>query len=79
MGKTTHEIESEIVDARNRLGRDLNALESRIRQTVDWRHQFREKPNVFLGAAFGIGLLLGLIAIPNKSSERRRLRGYPAY
>lgn len=79
MGKTTNEIESEIVDARNRLGRDLNALEHRIRETVDWKHQFRRNPNVFLGGAFVIGLLIGLIAIPGNRPEPRLLRGYPAY
>ena len=69
MGKTTHEIETEIVDARNRLGRDLNALESRIRETIDWRAQFRRNPNVFVAAAFGVGLLIGFLAIRSKTAS----------
>lgn len=68
MGKTTYEIEEEIVQARNRLGRDLNDLENRIRDTVDWRTQFRRNPAAFIGAAFGIGLIAGLLTIPSKSA-----------
>jgi ElaB/YqjD/DUF883 family membrane-anchored ribosome-binding protein len=66
MGKTTHEIESEIVQARDRLGRDLSALERQIRETVDWRVRFRRNPAAFVGAAFGLGVLIGFLTIPAK-------------
>jgi len=63
MGKTTIELEHEITQTRNRLGRNLNALENRLRENLDWRRQFSRKPGVFVGAAFGFGLIFGLMTI----------------
>ncbi len=68
MGKTTIELEQEIAVTRNRLGRNLNALENRIRERMDWRVQFRQKPGLFVGAAFGLGLIFGLMTIRPKRS-----------
>jgi hypothetical protein len=66
MGKTTHEIESEIAQARDRLGRDLNTLEHQIRETVDWRVRFRRNPAAFVVAAFGLGALIGFLTIRSR-------------
>ncbi len=73
MGKTPSEIETDIVRARDRLGENLNALEQQIRQTVDWRSRFRQNPMPFVGAAFGVGALIGLFTVPSrpKCVERR--------
>jgi len=60
MGETADEIRSQIERTRERLGKDLNALESRVKEETDWRVQFARRPWVFVGAAFGVSLAVGL-------------------
>jgi ElaB/YqjD/DUF883 family membrane-anchored ribosome-binding protein len=64
MGETPREIESQIEQARNRLGQDLNELEYRVKTELDWRTQFNRRPWAFIGAAFGISFLLGWMFAP---------------
>ena len=44
------------------LAQDINELEFRVKSTVDWRARYREHTGVFLGAAFGFGLLAALLS-----------------
>jgi ElaB/YqjD/DUF883 family membrane-anchored ribosome-binding protein len=60
MGETPVEIEAHIAEKRAELGRDLEQIEQRVRQAVDWREQARQHPNAVLAIGFGVGLLLGL-------------------
>ncbi len=72
MGEKPDEIKTQIEQARNRLGQDLNELEYQVRRTTDWRLQFRRHPWAFLGTAFGGALALGwLIGHPRKTVELR--------
>lgn len=64
MGENTSQIEREIRERREDLGRNLEELGDKARQMVDWRTYYRDHSPVFLGAAFGVGLLVGLKAIP---------------
>ena len=61
MGEKPEEIRREIELARSRLDQDLNRLEYEFKRNTDWRVQFELHPWAFLGAAFGGGVLLGLI------------------
>lgn len=68
MAETTNEIRHHIESQRGRLAEDINELEARVRrmeyrvkESVDWRHQFRTHTGAALGIAFGGGLLLGLL------------------
>jgi hypothetical protein len=43
------------------LGDNLQQLERKVKETVDWRTQFEQKPMLGLGMAFGAGLLLSAL------------------
>ncbi len=66
MGETPREIELEIEQARSRLGRNLNELEYRVKREFDWRVQFDRNPWKFLGTAFGVAFLLGILVVPGR-------------
>ena len=70
MGEDTREIEHDIRQTRSDLGRNLDELGDRARELVSWRSQYRDHSKLFLGAAFGAGLVFGLAAI------RTRQNGY---
>lgn len=69
MGQTASQIENDIENKRMHLGRNLQELEGRVKSATDWRQQFQGRPMLFLGAAFGGGLLLA--AITRSSSSHR--------
>jgi ElaB/YqjD/DUF883 family membrane-anchored ribosome-binding protein len=68
----SQEIKQHIETERGQLQQSLNELEYRIRRAVDWRAQFDRSPWMFLGTAFGAGLLLGLMT--GGRSEPRLMR-----
>lgn len=51
-------IERHIEQTREKLGRNLNELESRVRTTLDWRTRYERNPWAVLGLAFGAGAAL---------------------
>jgi len=51
-------IERHIEQTREKLGRNLNELETRVRTTLDWRGRYEKNPWAFLGLAFGAGAAL---------------------
>ncbi len=59
MDQTANEIEAQIDRTRERLGSNLRELENRVDAATDWREHFRERPHLFLGAAFVGGVMLG--------------------
>ena len=68
MGETADQIRNQIEQTRDRLGQDLSALEYRVKQETDWRVQINRRPWLFIGAAFGLALLLGMaIGSTNRS------------
>jgi hypothetical protein len=71
MDETLDEIEVEIDRSRERLGSNLKELENKVDAATDWREHFRERPQLFLGAAFVAGLVLASAFRP-KGSDRPR-------
>ena len=69
MDETTDQIEADIDRTRERLGSNLRELEDRVEAATDWREHFRERPHVFLGAAFIGGMVLAS-ALRSKSAGR---------
>ncbi|HXS97201.1 MAG TPA: hypothetical protein VN736_21540 [Candidatus Limnocylindrales bacterium] len=65
MGESADELKQQVDEARGRLAQDLNSLEyhvkSQVRNTFDWRVQFQQHTWQIMAAAFGAGLLFGLI------------------
>jgi hypothetical protein len=51
----------EIQQQRQELGDNLQQLENKVRDTVDWRVQFSERPMAGLGIAFAGGFLLSML------------------
>jgi len=71
MDETANQIEAHIDRTRERLGSNLKELEDRVEAATDWREHFRERPQVFIGAAFVGGMILA--AALNSRSARRSL------
>ena len=66
MGEITNQIEQELREKRDHLGRSLDELEGKARELVDWRTHYRNHSSAFLGAAFGVGVMLGLATISRR-------------
>ena len=69
MDETANQIEAHIDRTRERLGSNLRELEERVEAATDWREHFRERPHVFVGAAFIGGMVLAS-ALKSKSTGR---------
>jgi uncharacterized protein DUF3618 len=59
--RTTDEIEREIEQVRARLVNDVSTLEVVVQAKLDWRRSIRHRPLAFLGGAFVIGFILGVV------------------
>jgi hypothetical protein len=66
VGEITNQIEQEIRQKRDHLGRNLDELEDKARELTDWRTHYRNHSPAFLGAAFGLGIVLGLATISRR-------------
>jgi hypothetical protein len=69
VGENTKQIKRTIVAERDQLGRNLNELETRAQQFVDWRTHYRNNPKVLLGIAVAGGLVLGAMARRGRSAR----------
>lgn len=69
MDERPDQIIGHIEAQRDQLGRNLNELETRVRQSTDWRTYYDRNPMLMMGAALGGGLLLGSM-VGSKSSDR---------
>lgn len=76
MDEKPDQIVEHIEAQRNRLGRNLQELENRVRSTTDWRQQFDRHPFMFLGLAAGGGLLLGSLTGGSKKKSYRSGSNY---
>ena len=74
MDETANEIEAHIDRTRERLGSNLRELEDKVDAATDWREHFRERPHLFLGAAF-IGGVLVATALATRPTARDRADG----
>jgi hypothetical protein len=59
--RSTEEIQREIERVREDLARNVTALELTVREKLDFRLRIRERPLAFVGGAFAIGFVVGLI------------------
>ena len=69
MGQTTDQIASDIARTRDDLKSNLEELETRVKDTADWRRQFRKHPGAMLTVALLGGALLSAL-IGSESSSR---------
>jgi len=69
MDETVDQIEAHIDRTRDRLGSNLRELEEKVDAATDWRAYFRERPHVFLAAAFFGGVVLAR-TLKSKSAGR---------
>jgi ElaB/YqjD/DUF883 family membrane-anchored ribosome-binding protein len=70
MGETISQIERRLAEERDELGRNLNALQAKTRELMDWRRYYRNHPGQWLGAALVSGVVLGIIARRGWSTRR---------
>lgn len=75
MGENPSQIEREIREERSDLDRNLRALEHKTREITDWRSHHRNHPGLFVGLAFGAGMVLGLATVPH--ARRRAASAWP--
>lgn len=61
MGQAASQIENHIENKREDLGSNLRELENKVKSATDWHYQFRNKPVMFLGLAFGGGAVLASV------------------
>ena len=69
MDEIANQIETQIDRTRERLGSNLRELEDKVDAATDWREHFRERPHLFLGAAFIGGVALAS-ALRSKAAGR---------
>ena len=67
MDEKSDQILDHIENQRNQLGANLNELETRVRQTTDWRTHFNNNPMLMLAGALGGGILLGAMVSGSRS------------
>jgi hypothetical protein len=79
MAETPSELKEQVDQARARLEQDLNSLhyrvsslQNRVRDSLDWRTQYRRYTWAFLGAAFASALMLGVAFSRMLAGLRRR-------
>jgi hypothetical protein len=66
VGENTSQIEREIRDQREHLGRNLDELEDRARDLADWRTHYRNHSGAFLGGAFVAGAVVAMAVVPHR-------------
>jgi hypothetical protein len=68
VNEKSNEIIDDIETSREKLGENLNDLESRMREATNWRTYYERHPYLFIGSAVGGGLLLSGILLGNRGS-----------
>ena len=66
MDAPSEQIVKDIQENRERLNDNLTALETRMREAVDWRVYYNRNPWIVIGAAFMGGLFLSSILTPSR-------------
>ena len=66
MAQAPDQIMSHIEAQRSQLARDVDELQDRLKETVDWRVHYKRHPEWFLAGAAFAGLLLSNIFVPRK-------------
>ena len=69
------QIERHIEQTRNELSDNVNELEGRVKNVLNWRGQVEERPMTMMAMAFGGGMLLSAL-LPSMRLARKS--GWPA-
>ena len=69
MAETPDQIIQHIEERRGRISEDINELEYRVKETVDWRTQFSRHTAAMVGAAFAAGAVLGFATTNSRHEE----------
>ena len=69
MDETSDQIERHIQETRSDLDDNLNELGDKVKNAVDWRAQFEERPGTMLSLAFAGGILLSALLSPGRRSR----------
>ena len=69
MAETVDQIEAEIDRTRRRLGSNLEELERRVDEAIDWRARFGERPWQVLGVVCLGGVVLGTVTARPRSAR----------
>jgi hypothetical protein len=69
MGEGTSEIAEHIAEQRYELGQNLNELQHKVQNALDWKRRVARRPFYALGLAFAGGSLLA--AITRRQSHSR--------
>ena len=80
MATESQRIAQDIGRKRENLGSNLQALEDKVRDTVDWRKQFDRHPWAMAGAAAGAGFVLSRLFTSSGTSggsDQERERAGP--
>lgn len=72
MDEKSDQIKDRIESQRDALGRNLDELEHRVKETTDWRKQFDRNPMLLMGAALGGGIMLGALTSGNSSRSPKQ-------
>jgi len=75
MDEKPDKIVQHIESKRNELGRNLDELQNKVRETTDWRNQFDKHPYILMGAALGGGMLLSSMMGSSSSRSRGDMSG----
>jgi hypothetical protein len=77
MGDRTNEIERHIEEKRYELSENVSELRNKVKNAVDWRAQFEQRPLAMIGLAFGGGVLLSAV-LPSvsRSNGKKYSNGY---
>ena len=79
MVEQSNDLRREIESHRDKLREDLADLESRVRESADWRNHYDKHPMWFVGAALGGGLLLsGMVSRRSPAGNRHPPANKPA-
>lgn len=70
------QIERHIEQTRNELSDNVNELEGRVKNVLNWRAQVEQRPITMMAAAFGGGVLLSAVLPPLRLP--RTSAGWPA-
>jgi hypothetical protein len=60
MDETAGQIEQHINQERQNLGQNINELENKVKNALEWRVQVREHPLTMVGIAFGVGVVASM-------------------
>ena len=69
MGEATSQIEEHIQKTRDELGGNINELQQKVKDAVNWRLYVERRPWQMLALAFGAGMLTSFVTSISRSQQ----------